>query len=197
MTRRRKDATGALFDGSKSGKRIQRVYTPPEIVGILHGLWPEGIMCDPCSGPESLVDAMIRIMPPANGCRYMTKIPLLGDDGEPVADEEGDLVYIPAPPGCPLWPQRTYLNPEFAILEPWLRQFSESTEVVGLFPVRPQRAWWREFILTDAVACAWLDPIKFVGHKQTFPAPLVLAYRGDRRHVYTELVERSGIGEVR
>lgn len=196
MTRRRKDATGALFDGSKSGRRVQRVYTPPVIaVDILGALWPEGIMCDPCSGPDSLVDAMIRVMPPANGCRYAIKIPRIGPDGEPVM-VRNMLVYDEAPPGLPVWPERTYLNPEFDALEPWLRQFSESHEAVVLAPVRSHRKWWRRYLLGADVERAWLDPLKFVGHAQTFPAPLVLAYRGERRHVYREAIKRAGIGEV-
>lgn len=189
MTRNRADATGALFDGSKHGKRVQRVYTGPEIVEVLHELWPEGLLCDPCSGPDSLVDAVIRIMPPANGCRYVTEIPT----GE--VDSEGRLVYTTAPPGLPLWPPRTYANPEFAKLEPWLRQFAESNEVAILCPARSHRKWWRAAMRDAHVA--ELNPIKFVGHAQTFPAPLVLAYRGERRAVFKDAIERRGLGEVR
>lgn len=197
MTRRRKDATGALFDGSKAGKRTQRVYTPPVVVSILDELWPEGILADVTAGPDQIIDAMIRIMPPANGCRYVTKIPTLDENGEHVRDAKDKLVYEPAAPGLALWPERTYGNPEFDELEPWIRQFSESWEVVFMLPVRPQRKWWRAGILTPEVSKAWLDPLKFIGHEQCFPAPLVLAYRGDRRHVYERAVARSGIGEVR
>ena len=90
MTRKRPDATGALFDGSKAGKRVQRVYTPPVIAhDLLGAVWPEGVACDPCSGPDSLVEARIRIMPPMNGCRYATKIPT----GE--YDDDGKVVYAP------------------------------------------------------------------------------------------------------
>lgn len=199
MTRRRADATGALFDGSKQGTRTQRVYTPREVVSVLDELWPEGVFCDPTAGPDQLVDAMIKIMPPANGCRYVDEIPLIGEDGEAVwaPDAKGKLklVYIPAPPGCPVWPERTYGNPEFGDLKPWIRQFAESWECVFLFPVRTNRTWWRRAILGPDVCRAWLDPIKFVGHDQAFPAPLVLAYRGDRRDTYKAAVERAGIGE--
>ncbi len=188
-------AVRGLMDAKRRGKRGQRVYTPQCVVDVLLATWPEGVMCDPCSGPASIVPAAIRIMPPQNGCRYVTKIPTLDADGEPLADAEGDLVYQKAPPGLVSWPRRTYINPEFSDLAAWLRQFAESDDVIALAPVRCHRRWWRAAMRGATVA--ELDPIAFVGHTHKFPAPLALAYRGPRTDAFHAAIATSKIGEIR
>jgi hypothetical protein len=180
----------------KRGKRAQRVYTPPVVVDVMLRVWPEGVLCDPCSGPDSIVPAAIRIMPPQNGCRYARKIPQLGEDGEPMVDDEGEMLYVPAPPGLPFWPPRTFVNPEFSDLAAWLRQFAESDETIVLAPSRSNRAWWRS-AMRSAAAVAELAPLAFVGHKNKFPAPLVLAYRGSRRDRFCDAIVATKIGDVR
>jgi len=195
-TARRRDAVDSLFGGERSGKRVQRVYTPPEVWSALDLLWPEGVVLDPCSGPDSVGRTLMRVMPPANGCKYIDRVPALGPDGEHVVDaESGKLVYVPAPPGLAYWPERTYANPEFDPLGPWIRQFLESWEVVLLSPVRPHRKWWRPLLRRPQLV-AWLDPLRFVGHAGSFPAPLVLVYRGARIGAFCSAVETLELGEV-
>lgn len=185
-----KDAVDSLYGGERSGRRAQRIYTSQPIVDALLRLWPEGIDMDPCSGPGSIVPARVRIQPPQNGCRYATKIPILGMDGEPITDAKGKFVYGPAPIGIPFWLERCYVNPEFGMLEPWLRQFSESRECVFLSPARTHRTWYMD-AMAGATICA-LRPLCFHGYDQTFPAPLWLAYRGERRTEFAAATAEIG-----
>lgn len=197
-TKRKRNAVDSLYGGELVGKRSQRVYTPISIVEALRALWPEGVACDPCSGPGSLVPAAFRVMPPQNGCKYVTEIPRLGDDGEQATEVNAKgktvLAYIPAPPGLPFWPARTYVNPEFGDqLRDWIAQFLESWEVVMLAPIRPHRKWYRPLLRQPTSVC-WLDPLTFVGFDQTFPAALGLFYRGDRQEQWRAATAK--IGEV-
>lgn len=190
-------AVRRLMSADRRGKRPQRVYTPRVIaIDVLGHVWPEGVLCDPCSGPDSLVRAAIRIMPPQNGCRYALKIPALDEHGEPATNADGEMLYVDAPPGLPIWPPRTYVNPEFNDLAAWLRQFSESEEAIILAPARSNRRWWRA-AMRSAAAVAEREPLAFVGHKSKFPAALVLAYRGSRRERFVEAIAATKIGEIR
>lgn len=180
-------ALQSLIDGSKTGKRPQRIYTPTEVVDVLQALWPEGIQCDPCSGPDSVVPAAVKIMPPDNGCAYeVVGRSLRHARQEPVIDT---------------WPQRTYVNPEFVALRAWVHQFLESWECVLMTPVRSHRRWWRPVLhappedpLLPGSAVCYLDPVKFVGFQEKFPAPLALCYRGERYDVWRKVT--SHLGEV-
>lgn len=174
------------------GDRLQRIYTPSSIaVGVLGELWPEGVLCDPCSGPDSLVPALIRLMPPQNGCRYDLRSRVIIRPAKP---KEG-ITEISEPlnqPGLERWPPRTYLNPDFDQLKGWIAQFVESWECVMLTPVRPHRRWWRALLRHSSVC--WLDPVKFAGYAASFPAPLALCYRGDRDAAWRSAA--SKVGEV-
>jgi hypothetical protein len=75
------------------------------------------------------------------------------------------------------WPRRTFVNPPYNKLQPWLDRFRASSEVVALIPVRTHRKWYRA-TLEDCDAVAFLNPIKFAGYAQTFPAPMSALYRG-------------------
>jgi hypothetical protein len=86
------------------------------------------------------------------------------------------------------WPDRTFVNPPYgdkgpecllANFEDFCAAFARATtEVAFLCPVRSHRKWWRRDILRAADAIVFLDPLKFEGFAQTFPAPLCLAYKG-------------------
>ncbi len=192
---RRRDAVDSLFGGDRVGKRVQRVYTPPIVCSVIDRVWPEGLVCDPCSGPDSIVPALLRIMPPANGCKYILEVP--GETGA-ACDPDKDLrssCAWPFVPGIERWPERTYINPEFGDLQEWIRQFVESWEVIMLSPVRTHRRWYRASMRKPAVV-AYLDPLAFIGHEQKFPAPLALTYRGSRRFAFERAIEETKIGEV-
>lgn len=89
------------------------------------------------------------------------------------------------------WIDGTFINPPFASRGPeailasfadFCRAFAASkVDVILLGPGRTHRAWWRRDVMLSGASIAWLDVITFVGHKQSFPAPLTLAYRG-REH---------------
>lgn len=136
------------------GTRPQEIYTPQIVLDVVAEVWPEGIALDPCAGPDSLVQAFDEY---CGG---------LHTDG------------LVAP-----WANRTYFNPPYKDLKAWLFKAAvESTkghEIIGLFPVRTHRRWWREIIF-EADAISWMDPLKFKGYLQAFPAPLCLVYWGKR-----------------
>jgi hypothetical protein len=180
-----------LTGGTVSGDRVQRVYTPQSVVDALLRLWPEGIVADPCSGPDSLVPAQLRLMPPYNGCVYDKRTRAVLRE----ADEKKGITEISEPlmqPGWANWPERTYVNPEFDQLRHWIRQFLESWEVVLMTPVRPHRRWWRP-LLRYSYTC-FLDPLRFVGFSGTFPSALALCYRGPRLEQWK--LATAQIGEV-
>jgi hypothetical protein len=130
-------------------EREQSICTPQPIVDALLRLWPEGITCDPCSCDASIVPAALRIDAEQNGLSFS------------------------------MWPLRTYVNPPYDKLRPWIERFMRSWECVLLVPVRPHRKLWRPLWDPSVVRC-WLEPVKFIGFDQAMPIPLVLAYRGER-----------------
>jgi len=86
------------------------------------------------------------------------------------------------------WLDRTFINPPFGDKGPecLLANFADfcaafartEVECALLGPVRTHRKWWRRDVMQAADAIVYLDPIKFEGFAQTFPAPLCLAYKG-------------------
>ncbi|TXH14809.1 MAG: hypothetical protein E6R03_08490 [Hyphomicrobiaceae bacterium] len=97
------------------------------------------------------------------------------------------------------WPDRTYCNPPFGNQGPevLLADFKDfcakyaktQTEVALLSPARSHRKWWRKNVMMASTAVVYLNPLRFEGFPQTFPAPLVLAYRGP--HAKVELLARE------
>ncbi len=74
-----------------------------------------------------------------------------------------------------------FFNPPFKDLEEWLCKarnewWLEGARGYGLVPTRPQREWFGE--LVAGLPVCNLRPLKFVGHKQAFPAPLSLICYG-------------------
>jgi len=111
--------------------------------------WWGGIALDPCSHPDS-----------------------------PVYGIASEAYYTPEL-GLQPWRDRTYWNPPYKDLKVWLAHaLAQDGRWLGLIPVRPQRTWWLGFAERVDAIC-WLPPIKFEGYDQAFPAPLVLAYRGE------------------
>lgn len=78
------------------------------------------------------------------------------------------------------WPERTYCNPPYGTLKAWLAHGAQFDEVIWLVPMRPHRVWFRNWWVHLDVRIA-LNPLKFKGYKDPYPAPLMLGYRG----VYT------------
>lgn len=140
----------------KSAKREQQIHTPDSILAVCRAVWPEGIALDPCASHDRVPIASLEYFGPALG-RF---------DGI-VAN----------------WADRTYFNPPYAELKAWLdkstREYAAGvTEQIGLFPVRPNRVWWCQYVSIVPTRIAWLRPLKFEGYAQAFPAPLCLVYTG-------------------
>lgn len=138
------------------GLREQTIRTPAIVVAGISKVWPEGIALDPCSCEGSLVNAARVVRLPACGLEET-------------------------------WVDFTYVNPPYGKLKLWLEKASSSVkesggslELIMLIPVRSHRKWWRETLLKPGVTLCWMNPLKFEGFSQAFPAPLVLAYFGTR-----------------
>ena len=95
------------------------------------------------------------------------------------------------------WPEKTYFNPPYKTLKSWLAHAAKQPECIGLYPVRTNRIWWMNYHIDSTALIAWLKPLAFAGHKQAFPAPLVLTYRGERRvEAFERAVQLSGLAHA-
>lgn len=96
------------------------------------------------------------------------------------------------------WADRTFVNPPYKKLKPWLlhEQYALHDRICWLVPVRPHRKWWRQWAreITDVIV--YLDPFRFVGYEHTFPAPLCLGYRGEDWRVFVNACNDAGIGDA-
>lgn len=104
------------------------------------------------------------------------------------------------------WPDFTYCNPPFgnqgpevllADFKDFCAKFAKTTtEVALLCPARSHRKWWRKNVMMASTAVVYLDPLRFEGFPQTFPAPLVLAYRGPHAKVGLLTREFAHLGDT-
>lgn len=188
------DALAALY-GARKGRRgrtaaeqdrPQEVYTPEYILRVVRQLWPEGIALDPCSGPESLVNAHEEWFGKQIADKYRK-------DGTPILEWVGPALTQP-------WRDRTFVNPPYKHLREYLgRATGESLcgtqEILLLGPTRLHRKWARAYY-SNATTVVHLNPVTFVGHKQSFPEPVALWYWGERSHQLKALCVNAGIGEA-
>lgn len=86
-----------------TGARPQEVYTPEPIVEALAVLWPEGVQCDPCSGPDSIIDAAIRYCVPGRQRTVKGKVQEYYEAQE--GDTDGKVL-----PWCPPGSRRLQAN---------------------------------------------------------------------------------------
>lgn len=156
----RNDAMRGLATGNRAGKpatREQQIHTPECVLNICRHVWPSGIYLDPCASPEHSFATV----------EYRNR----GTEQR--------------------WFDRSYINPPYADLKLWLAKSAAEltsgvSEQILLFPVRPNRVWWCDYMRRDGVTAAWLKPLKFVGFYQAFPAPLVLVYTGNHVARFTK-----------
>lgn len=137
------------------GERNQVVLTPELILEKVRHVFGGQIKLDPCTTLEN----------PTNADKFYTE----SDDGL-----------------SKKWKHKTYVNPPFKHLSNWMEKASyENVEMIMLGPVRTHRKWF----YTTSKSCdeiagepftsfAFIRTIKFQGHKQAFPAPLFIAYKG-------------------
>lgn len=175
------------------GARDQVVRTPRSVVDGLLALWPEGVAYDPCGAEGSLVGAERStstrgLLDPWPDRTYANPPygESLRDPGREVPLVEAELalkaaeaerataegrrpksIRTVAPgaivPRCGLW---TWLDHQIAQSE---------GESVMLVPNRTNRRWLRAWRARVA-GLVELDPLIFLGHKQAFPAPLVIGF---------------------
>lgn len=173
--KRPRDAMGGLGTGNRRGKpkeRKQDVLTPPAIVDFVRDLFNGVIALDPCAtrDPRSVVKAAIEFH---------------GDD----------IDGLKAP-----WTDRTYVNPPYKTLKPWLKKAELEAfwgyRVVVLCPVRPHREWWRR--ARDDAFYIELNPVAFIGYDLPLPTPLCLMVWGvSKVHLEMTLEKHAGIGVLR
>lgn len=94
---------------------------------------------------------------------------------------------------CP-WVAGTYINPPYKHLKDWIAYGrTQPREQIWLVPVRSNRGWWREW-RDELDVYVELNPLKFLGYDQVFPAPLLLGYLGDKQNEFR--MAAFGLGSV-
>ncbi len=160
------------------GTRKQEIYTPPVLIEAILKVWPH-IALDPCSGPESIVGAQRSFYTPPSvvltptGKQKIVYIPVGGDSVDGLTTE---------------WVDYTYANPPYKLLKDWLLKARvegdiQEREVMMLVPARGHRTWFRDVLASASEVCD-LNPVKFVGYKSAFPAPLLMVYWGAFREIF-------------
>jgi hypothetical protein len=193
-SRKRKNTAKSLIS---PGERPQEIYTPHAVVEALLRIWPH-IALDPCSGPGSVVGALDTFYIPERIEQVRDKKGnvVLDDNGEPKTrtyyrvEAEGEIDGLTRE-----WVDYAYCNPPFKNLKPWLahaeRQGEAGRETAMLAPTRGNRSWFRD-ATRRATSVIDLDPLAFLGHKSTFPAPLCMLYWGAMKQLFEFAFEALG-----
>jgi hypothetical protein len=153
------NAMSGLATGAKGNDHEQTVHTPDVILDVCREVFGGTIAMDPCAsfGNEFAVE---NLYGPGHAARSFSL----------TSDRDG-LKEV--------WTDGTYWNPPYKYLKAWMAHArKQPIEHIGLFPVRTNRQWWCDYMLTEVDRIAYLKPLKFKGYTQAFPAPLVLVYRG-------------------
>lgn len=152
----RSNALMSLANGQLAKKRRQTICTGPEVIDVMMTFYDGCLVYDFASPSEpelSIVPAQKKFT------RETTP------DGLEALESDLEL-------------GNGYINPPFDDLETWLsgaRTFHRHTksEVLFLMPWRSHRTWYTRYLHNCCVAT--LKPQRFLGYKDDFPAPLVLA----------------------
>lgn len=194
---------GKVATLSGAGEREQTVFTPPEILAVPRALWGGRIAYDPCHGHPGFVltkkgrhatkaDQIIREAPrrvPTDLREQIAQGFAVYVESQVNAERRTDYQGLTAP-----WIDKTFCNPPYKTLEEWLEMsLKQTTDHVILVPVRPHRVWWRAW--AREMEIVYLNPVKFMGHDQCFPAPLCLARPGPSVAM-TLVCEMMGLGEA-
>lgn len=181
------------------GTRDQVVLSPPEINTGLLRLWEEGVAYDPCGAePHAAGDLVVKAERSTTTRGLIDPWPhrTYGNPpyGKSLLDPEIELPLLreeeriraeaKAAGKSPKWPKGSGLPLKKAGLWDWLTmQLANSKgESVVLAPNRTNRRWMRAW-RANVNGLVELDPLKFVGHPQAFPAPLVLGFVGPDERV--------------
>lgn len=159
------DAMRGLATGNRTGKpaeRKQEVLTPQCIVDVCNKVWGQ-IALDPCWCEGSLTNPIHKFEFPAT-----------------------DALQAP-------WIAFSYINPPYKDLKSWLAYGrTQPAEQIWLVPHRPHRKWWRKWRDHHLTSYCELNPLKFVGYDQAFPAPLLLGYSGSFDGVFMSAAQHLG-----
>ena len=186
----------ATLCGAGSGSREQTVFTPETILRVPRAIWG-GIEYDCCTGPPGLV-----LNKAGRKAAKADKLPEDSDEwiglglAGPVQSQVNAKRQTTTDGLSAPWVDGTWVNPPYKTLAEWLeKSMAEAADHILLIPVRPNRKWWRAWARTAEIV--YLNPVKFEGHDQSFPAPLCLARRNaPKPGQLDELCQLLGIGEA-
>lgn len=160
------------------GLREQTVLTPPSILDPLRSVWGE-IICDPCAAPAGplWIDCTACKGKGFKGRKLCRRCKAMG--GAYYEDQVRAKYAIRQPDDglAYLHPDRTFKNPPWGVLQPWLDHTALDGRQAWLVPSRSQRVWWRAWARQRDVVID-LNPVTFVGHHQSYPGPCSLGYDG-------------------
>lgn len=162
------------------GLREQTVFTPWPIVIVLLALWGR-VTYDPCHGHPGVV-----LTGPGRKLGKLDELLAKGWTHETLVAEGHAVATASLIPATywtdsrgliDLWLDETFCNPPYGTLKDWLEwAMAQFVDHILLVPVRPNRTWWRKWAASiPAGDLVYLNPLKFVGYEQAFPAPLCLA----------------------
>ena len=190
------DATRTRECVAMPGLREQTVFTPMEVVTVLLALWGR-VAYDPCYGHPGVV--LTKSGRKLSKGRKLAGLMAEGWTHEKLVEAghaNPTASVIPAERWTDCrglvdpWPHKTFCNPPYGELRAWLEwAMATYADHIMLVPVRPHRTWWREWAATFPPSdLVYLNPLKFVGYDQAFPAPLCLA----RANAPTDEIGRFG-----
>ncbi len=187
---------GTVATLTGAGKREQTVFTPNAILNVPRALWGGRIAYDPCQGHPGHVLT-------SKG-RALAKSGLLSPCWDqypelavPVESQVNAVSWTDTRGLVDPWPDHTFANSPYDKLVDWLAwSLEQPSDHIMLAPIRPHRVWWREWARESEVV--YLNPVTFVGHDQSFPAPVCLARRNPEpyRGEMTAMCEALGLGEA-
>jgi hypothetical protein len=120
--------------------------------------------------PKALLDAVASVLGGSIALDACDTLQQTSASAHYTGEEGSDGLALP-------WANGTYCNPPYKDLKAWLAkatvEATTGSSIIVLCPVRPHRAWFRR-AMREASAIVYLNPLKFEGFKQAFPAPLCL-----------------------
>lgn len=145
-------ALQSLYGGKDpEQEREQEVHTPPWIIAVAREALGGTIDLDPCAASD-------------RACHFATINLTLPVNSLELSWHEHGVNGV-------------YVNPPFKYLEEWMFKMEDEarydTRIVALYPFRPHRRWFWKYLGGSEVVFLHYN-VKFVGHKNTFPAPLVM-----------------------
>ncbi len=193
------DALASLYGRTADlGEREQTALTGQPIADLLSAFWgPNGM--DPCAAPLGplWVPCMF-----CKGTGVKKGKTCRSCDGVGGCLQESSIraeieVRLPMDGLALPWVDKTFCNPPYKKLEPWLLHPFLLGRTIWYVPVRPNRKWWRKWARSCSVVVA-LNPQSFKGHKAMFPSALCLGFQGPKLEAVrlAQMCEKLELGEA-